>query len=406
MADDYAIKVDNISKSFILPHEKQGSLKSTLINFHKRGYEKQEVIKNVSFEIKKGEFFGIVGRNGSGKSTLLKLLSGIYTADSGHIHVQGKLTPFIELGVGFNPDLTGRENVYLNGALLGFTRKEMNTMYDEIVEFAELERFMDQKLKNYSSGMQVRLAFSIAIRAETDILVLDEVLAVGDEAFQRKCNEYFAKVKKDESKTIVLVTHGMDAVRKYCSKAMLIKDGQIELIGSPEEIANRYTLENFEARKKAASKNAGDHSTGLSERVPYFKVTSPINKVLTSDDELIFNIEYEIKDNTPVSVFIAVIDETRGGSILQNGAAPISKKGKHKLTYKLPLRYFNDTNLLVNAVLDVVGTRERIAFTNEENSHRFAIRNKETDNGLLRKDNDVHGHWVNHEEFMYNMKEF
>src|SRR5690606_7141480 len=153
----------------------------------RRKYEKQQVLKDINFEIKKGEFFGIVGRNGSGKSTLLKLLAGIYSPDSGHVQVNGKLVPFIELGVGFNPELTGRENVFLNGALLGFNRKEMESMYEEIVEFAELERFMDQKLKNYSSGMQVRLAFSIAIRAKADILVLDEVLAVGDEAFQKKC---------------------------------------------------------------------------------------------------------------------------------------------------------------------------------------------------------------------------
>jgi ABC-2 type transport system ATP-binding protein len=406
MAEDFAIKVEHVSKSFKLPHEKQSSIKGSLINFHKRGYEKQEVLKDINLEIKKGEFFGIVGRNGSGKSTLLKLLAGIYTADEGHITVNGKITPFIELGVGFNEELTGRENVFLNGALFGFSRKEMEAMYPDIVAFAELERFMDQKLKNYSSGMQVRLAFSIAIRAESDILILDEVLAVGDEAFQRKCNEYFASMKDDEAKTIVLVTHGMDAVRKFCSRAMLIRDGIVEAIGSPEDIANRYTLENFEVTGKKEIKGADGYPEGLSKRVPYLKVTTPIKRVLTRDDELIFNVEYEITDDTPVSVFIAVNDETRGGSILQNGAAPISKKGKHTLTYKLPLRYFNDTNILVNAVLDVFETKERIAFTNEKNSHRFAIRNKETDNGLLRKDNDIHGQWVNHEEYMYNMKEF
>ena len=177
--DEVAIKVSHVSKSFKLPHEKSNSVKSIVVNpLKKRTYERQEVLKDINFEIKKGEFFGIVGRNGSGKSTLLKLLAGIYSPDKGSIQVNGKLTPFIELGVGFNPELTGRENVFLNGALLGFNRKEMSTMYDEIVEFAELEKFMDQKLKNYSSGMQVRLAFSIAIRAKSDILILDEVLAV------------------------------------------------------------------------------------------------------------------------------------------------------------------------------------------------------------------------------------
>ena len=191
MQDNLAIKVDNVSKTFILPHEKNNSLKNKIINFTKtkKTYEKQHVLDNISFEVKKGEFFGIIGRNGSGKSTLLKILAGIYSSDDGNVSVYGKLTPFIELGVGFSPELTGRDNVFLNGALLGFSRKEMLSMYDDIVDFAGLEKSMDQKLKNYSSGMQVRLAFSIAIRADTDILVLDEVLAVGDENFQKKCLE-------------------------------------------------------------------------------------------------------------------------------------------------------------------------------------------------------------------------
>src|SRR5260370_5464091 len=176
-AKELAIKVDNVNKTFRLPHEKTSSVKGLLVNLghRKRGYEKQHVLKNVSFEIKKGEFFGIVGRNGSGKSTLLKLLAGIYAPDSGGIQINGKLTPFIELGVGFNPELTGRENVFLNGALLGFNRREMQAMYRYIVDFAELERFMDQKLKNYSSGIQVRLPSSIAIRAHTDIFLLHEL---------------------------------------------------------------------------------------------------------------------------------------------------------------------------------------------------------------------------------------
>lgn len=241
MADssDIAIKVNNVNKSFKLPHDQSNSIKSKLINFRKRGYEIQHALEDISFEVKKGEFLGIVGRNGSGKSTLLKMLAGIYTPDSGTIEINGKLTPFIELGVGFNPELSGRDNVFLNGALLGFTRKEMAEMYNDIVEFAELERFMDQKLKNYSSGMQVRLAFSIAIRGNTDILVLDEVLAVGDEAFQRKCFEYFAEIKK-KKKTVILVTHSMDAVQRFCDRAILIDKGHKTQIGNPLEIAQIY----------------------------------------------------------------------------------------------------------------------------------------------------------------------
>ncbi len=217
--DEPALVVHDLHKTFHLPIEQQNRLKDKLINVvrRKKGYEIQHVLSGLNFEVKKGEFFGIVGRNGSGKSTLLKIMAGVYTPDKGYVKINGTLTPFIELGVGFNPDLTGRENVFLNGALLGFSRKEMLEMYDEIVEFAELERFMDQKLNNYSSGMQVRLAFSIAIRAKGDILLLDEVLAVGDSAFQQKCYDYFNSLKK-ERRTIILVSHSMQIIDQFCDR--------------------------------------------------------------------------------------------------------------------------------------------------------------------------------------------
>ena len=241
MKDNIAISVNDIHKSFRLPHENHSGIKQVLLNAYKgkRGYEIQKVLKGLSFEIEKGDFFGIVGRNGSGKSTLLKLIAGVYTPDSGSIDINGSLTPFIELGVGFNPDLTGRENVFLNGAFLGFDKSEVEQMYDDIVEFAELDKFMDQKLKNYSSGMQVRLAFSIAIRAKSDILVLDEVLAVGDEAFQRKCFQYFAEIKK-QGQTVILVTHSMETVLQFCNKAMLVDKGHKMEIGTPLQISQLY----------------------------------------------------------------------------------------------------------------------------------------------------------------------
>lgn len=246
--DDIAIKVNNVSKSFKLPHERHSSVKNMLFSMlkgRKRTYEKQKVLNDISFNIKKGEFFGIVGRNGSGKSTLLKLLAGIYSPDYGSITINGKLTPFIELGVGFNPELTGRENIFLNGALLGFSRIEMEDMYDEIVKFAELEKFMDQQLKNYSSGMQVRLAFSIAIRANTEILLLDEVLAVGDANFQQKCLNYFKQLKR-EKKTVILVSHDMNTVRNYCTNALLLSDGKIVKIDKPSSIVNEYDRINID----------------------------------------------------------------------------------------------------------------------------------------------------------------
>ena len=241
------VQVKGLYKSFHLPHEKSGGFKQAAIGFfnRKRGYEIQHVLKDVSFEVKKGEFFGIVGRNGSGKSTLLKLLAGIYSPDKGIVQVNGSLTPFIELGVGFNFELTGRENVFLNCALLGLSRKEVEEIYDSIVEFAELEKFMDQKLKNYSSGMQVRLAFAIAVKSTSDVLIFDEVLAVGDTNFQKKCFEYFRTIKNDPTRTVILVTHDMSAVEKFCDRAIVIQDGKLLYEGNPNEAAAVYQEMNF-----------------------------------------------------------------------------------------------------------------------------------------------------------------
>lgn len=243
--DDTAISVSFVSKDFRLPHERVDSVKSLFVNplRSKRGLktETQHALKNINFDIKKGEFFGIVGRNGSGKSTLLKIIAGIYQPTKGSVQVNGRLVPFIELGVGFNPELTGRENVYLNGALMGFTSKEVDAKYTSIVEFAELDRFMDQKLKNYSSGMQVRLAFSTAtLLADSDILLIDEVLAVGDSSFQRKCFEYFKELKKNK-KTVVFVSHDMSAVREYCDRAILIEQSEVVFSGTAENAAREYT---------------------------------------------------------------------------------------------------------------------------------------------------------------------
>lgn len=236
-----AITVKDLHKSFRLPTEQAFGLKQTIFNRLRgiKGYREQKVLKGLDFEVKQGEFLGIVGRNGSGKSTLLKILAGIYYPEKGEITINGNLVPFIELGVGFNPELTGRENVYMNGALLGFSNAEMDEMYDDIWEFAELKDFQDQKLKNYSSGMQVRLAFSIAIRAKGNILLLDEVLAVGDAAFQQKCSDYFESLK-DRHQTVILVTHSMDNVRRFCTRAILIDDGKIIKDGKPDKIADAY----------------------------------------------------------------------------------------------------------------------------------------------------------------------
>jgi len=235
-----AIEVVEVDKTFRLPHEQRTTIKEVFLHpLRRTTYEQQRALADVTFSVGEGEFFGIVGPNGSGKSTLLKVLAGIYRQDAGSVHVNGLLSPFIELGVGFNPELTARDNIRINGTLLGLTRREVRERFDEIISFAGLERFVDQKLKNFSSGMQVRLAYSIAIQVDFDILLLDEVLAVGDQEFQERCFETLSAIR-DAGKTIVFVSHDLGAIRNHCHRAMLLLDGSIQAIGKPDEVLSRY----------------------------------------------------------------------------------------------------------------------------------------------------------------------
>lgn len=250
MDKDIAISVKNLSKTFKIPHEKVSSVRGAFVSiFKKKTYEEFKALDDVSFEVKKGEFFGIIGRNGSGKSTLLKILAGIYQSDKGRVEIDGRISPFLELGIGFNPELSGRDNVYLNATVLGLTKKQIDQKFDSIVAFSELERFIDQKLKNYSSGMQVRLAFSVSIHANREILLMDEVLAVGDEIFQKKCLEQFKKIKQS-GKTILFVSHDANAVQKYCDRAMLLRSGKIMRIGEAVDAIDEYKRENVSDEMK------------------------------------------------------------------------------------------------------------------------------------------------------------
>jgi ABC-type polysaccharide/polyol phosphate transport system ATPase subunit len=216
-----------------------------------RDYTMLRALDDVSFEVRRGEFFGVVGRNGSGKSTLLKILASIYRADAGSVRMAGRLAPFIELGVGFNMDLTARENVQLNGVMMGLTRREAGKRLDAVLEFAELEEFVDLKLKNYSSGMLVRLGFSVMIQADADILLIDEVLAVGDAAFQQKCADEFHRIR-GSGKTIILVTHDMGAVDSYCHRAILLDNGRLVREGEPREVGQHYLRLNFDQERRGA----------------------------------------------------------------------------------------------------------------------------------------------------------
>ena len=310
------ISARDVSKDFLLPHLRQNTVKSRFINAFRRQrvMEVQHALRDVSFDIGRGEFFGIVGRNGCGKSTLLKILAGIYTPTSGQVSVTGRLVPFLELGVGFNAELTGRENVYLNGAMMGFARSEVDEIYDDIVAFAELEESMDQKLKNYSSGMQVRIAFSLATRARGDILLVDEVLAVGDAAFQRKCFEHFRALKDSES-TVVFVTHNMAAVREFCDRAILIEDSRILHEGSAEDIAEQYTkLFSPDGHSAVAELEADPERRWGEGDVHHISVNVP--EYLTDEDELVVDLEAVAERDVREAVFGFLISNSSGTPIL------------------------------------------------------------------------------------------
>ena len=405
MDQPIVLDVNHVEKWFKLPTEQASGLKQAFINWTKgiKGYKKQQVLKDVTFQVHRGEFFGIVGRNGGGKSTLLKIISQIYYPNSGSVHVEGKLVPFIELGVGFNPELTGRENVYLNGALLGFSPEEVDAMYDDIVEFAELGDFMDQKLKNYSSGMQVRLAFSVAIKAQGDILVLDEVLAVGDEAFQRKCDDYFTAVRKDPTKTVILVTHDMGAVKRYCTRAMFIENGEVAVIGDNASVAERYTLANLEEERKEqeirrraleTETNGVVYPNGLNARCPVLRTYAVSPLMVKSSDTFKFAVEYQFDEPEDFYLAIAMHDIRRGGITYDTGPKRFKMKehGHHTVYFEMPLDLFNDgefrllTSLRTPDPIDENMT-EAVAVALDDNSCTFIVRDsRNTSNYALLSD--------------------
>lgn len=355
-----AISIANVSKDFYLPHQRVGSIKNLFIRPLQtlrdgKDIELQHALKDISFDIKEGEFFGIVGRNGSGKSTLLKILAKIYQPTTGTVTINGKLVPFIELGVGFNPELTGKDNVYLNGALLGFSNEEIEEMYDSIISFAELEKFMDQKLKNYSSGMQVRLAFSLATRANADILLIDEVLAVGDADFQKKCFEYFSSLKKAK-KTVVFVSHDMEAVREYCDRAMLIEDAKIVEIGAAEHVAARYKKLFSEENNTHIKENKQENNRWGSQALKYTKTSV---RVLGEAIEIEANVSADEDISGPLLGF--TIKDNKGRAITGTNTkivkkqVEIVKKGAQAhFVWKIP-------NIFVNGRYEVDITAENTA---------------------------------------------
>ncbi len=394
--NETVVSVKNVSKSFRLPTESSNSLRTVLVNRMKgiSGYKEQKVLKDISFDVEKGDFFGIVGRNGSGKSTLLKIISQIYIPEKGTVTIDGRLVSFIELGVGFNPELTGKENVYLNGAMLGFSAKEIDEMYDDIVDFAELHEFMNQKLKNYSSGMQVRLAFSVAIQAQSDVLVLDEILAVGDEAFQRKSREFFEEIKRDKNKTVILVTHDMGAVQRYCNKVIYVKDGILEKSENLQDITNKYSednLETFENQTVSSKKNKQDKAKIWIEKQS--------NSIISDSSETFdFDICYDIfdealKDEENIYIAYSLMDEKRGGIVYDSGSVKVDN---NKLEVSLALNNFHNSDFRIIASLrkdpKIVDPNnpdetDMITYTKDGNDARFMLRDQvdKHDYALLKK---------------------
>lgn len=371
MTKKIAVSVDHVSKYFRLPTESTQSLRTALVNRFKgiKGYKEQEVLRDISFEVKEGDFFGIVGRNGSGKSTLLKIISQIYVPEKGSVTVDGKLVSFIELGVGFNPELTGRENVYMNGALLGFSRDEIDNMYDDIVDFAELGEFMNQKLKNYSSGMQVRLAFSVAIKAQGDILILDEVLAVGDEAFQRKCNDYFLE-RQASGKTTILVTHDMGAVKKYCNRAILIEHGLVKAYGDPFDVANQYSVDNTEVQSapvEVVGAEETDTQVFSDKLVDQLEVRLLSANRQDPKEPITFEVSYEVLAPTQTYVALSLTDIDRHIWVYNDNSMDMltTGPGLKRARYSCHLSQLNNVKLMLEVtVRDASG--QLLAYTPQE----------------------------------------
>lgn len=372
MTKNNVVKIVGVTKTFRIPIEAVNMFKQKVVGFllRKKGYRDFTPLKNVSFNVEEGDFFGIVGKNGSGKSTLLKLIAGIYTPNKGHVYTKGKLVPFIELGVGFNPELSGRDNVYLNGALLGFSRKEVDEMYDDIVDFAEMHNFMEERLKNYSSGMQVRLAFSIAIKAKGDILMLDEVLAVGDEAFQKKCYAYFDKLKR-EKKTVILVTHDMGAVERFCNKAVLIEDGKVKIQGKPHIVAAAYSMSN--QLEHAKTHNFNRSSAPFDVRI--YDSQGKENNSFKYNEQITIKLSWEQPNvkNIGVAIFRENGEYVFGPNTYQD-QYKIKHKNKAEYTVKLNL---NEGDYFIKAGLTGKRDIDTIAFI-EEGPHFSVQRDYES----------------------------
>jgi ABC-type polysaccharide/polyol phosphate transport system ATPase subunit len=396
-----AIVCENINKTFRIPLDRSTTLKYRFT--HPRSssrYHDLHALDDISFEVPEGQFLGIIGHNGSGKSTLLKVLSRIYTPDSGRVAINGNVSPFLELGVGFNPELTARENVYLNGAVLGLTRAELDRRIDGIIAFAELENFADQKLKNYSSGMQVRLAFSVAIQADAQILLMDEVLAVGDARFQEKCFDVFARYKR-EGKTVVLVTHDVGSVNLYCDRALLLDHGKLHADGPASDVTALYRRMMgavSEAEDTASGVDAGDR-WGTREveisGVRLLDIDGGTHRVFSSGAPMLVEVDYAVHGEIEDFLCAVRVDRSDGLTL----ANPEAVMGQLSMTRQKPgsrgtLRYRVDALPLLAASYAMSVTLHDAhrghTYDHLERAVPFRVIDEKSRPGLV----ELGGHWV------------
>lgn len=367
--DKTVIDIKNLHKTFKIHTDEKKTARELFTSFFKRGNVKKfHVLNDINLEIKQGEFVGIIGRNGSGKSTLLKIISQIYTPDKGStVSISGKIVPFLELGVGFNHDLTGRENIFLNGTILGMSKKDLEKRFKPIVRFAELEDFIDEPVKNYSSGMMLRLAFSIAIQVEADIYILDEILAVGDENFQRKSINIIQKLKR-QGKTILFVSHSMDAIQQYCTRAILLSNSKLIIDGKPNEVIETYRKINDdiakkevekqeEERKKKEIKRVGDRKVEIT-KVELLDINGKETALLTDKGTLTVRMHYVINNKKYMleellfGVSIFRDDETYiTGTNTKNYSLPIKGHKSGVVDYIIDTKYLIDGNYLITAAV-------------------------------------------------------
>lgn len=374
---DVAVVVEDVWKNFRMYHERNRYIKAAVLRGRRARYEEFWALKDVSFSVPRGTTFGIVGSNGSGKSTMLKCLAGILSPNRGSVEVRGRLSALLELGAGFHPELSGRENVYLNGAILGMTRRDIAVRYDDIVEFAGLEKFIDTPVKNYSSGMTVRLGFAIAAHVDPEILLIDEVLAVGDQSFQRKSSEKIEEFRQD-GRTIIVVSHGTSQLQQMCNQIAWLEKGELRMVGTANEVISEYTGNSYDPRAST--------DTGLGRRWGNGKATITSVEILDADarlSELVqtgsqMSIRIGINAHSIVEDLVVFMKiSTLGGIDLWSsssrsaGFAIPRCHGSHNFSLKL-----SDLPLLEGTYLVSVALRNRteaVEFDHWEHGHKFDV---------------------------------